>query len=111
MNQSANSPSMNVLGLGFFASLQLLTYTMTSKNMDELIANVEKEYHDYDATNLRNIFLTLQGCLIEVMKARGGNKYKISHMNKDRLEVIGILPKCLNCDLQLYESVKEYLGA
>lgn len=110
MNQPANSPDMNVLDLGFFASLQSLAYTTTSTNMDELIANVEKEYWEYDSSNLRNVFLTLQGCLIEIMKAGGGNKYKISHMNKERLEAMGILPKCINCDLQLIESVKESLG-
>jgi hypothetical protein len=78
--------------------------------MDELIANVEKAYQDYDPINLRNVFLTLQSCLIEVMKTRGGNKYKIPHMNKDNLESMGILPKRLKCDPQLYESVKESLG-
>jgi len=110
MNQPANSPDMNVLDLGFFASLQSFTYTTTSTNIDELIANVEKAYWDYDASNLRNVFLTLQGCLIEIMKAGGGNKYKIPHMNKERLEAMGSLPKSLNCDLQLIESVKESLG-
>jgi hypothetical protein len=110
MNQPANSPDINVLDLGFFASLQMLTYTTTSTTLDELIANVEKAYWDYDASNLRNIFLTLQSCLIEIMKAGGGNKYKIHHMNKDRLEAMGILLKCLNCDRQLIESVKESLG-
>jgi hypothetical protein len=31
------------------------------------------------------VFLTLQGCFIEVMKLGGGNDYKIPHMNKERL--------------------------
>ena len=50
-------------------------------------------------------FLTLQGCMIEVMKDGGGNRYKIPHMNKDRLEALGMLPKSLSCDRQLYEDV------
>jgi hypothetical protein len=29
--------------------------------------------------------------LIEVMKAGGGNKYKIPHMNKERIEALGLL--------------------
>jgi hypothetical protein len=111
VNQPADSPDMNVLDLGFFASLQSLAYTTNSTDMDELIANVEKTYWDYDPTSLRNVFLTLQGCLIEVMKDGGGNNYKIPHMNKDRLEAMSTIPKCLNCDLQLYESVKKALGA
>ena len=75
-----------------------------------MIANVENEFRNYDVNELRNVFLTLQGCLIEVMKAGGGNKYKIPHMNKERLEALGLLPRSLSCDRQLYESVMESLG-
>jgi hypothetical protein len=50
---------MNILDLGFFASLQSLTDTTTSRNMDELIANVENEFQNYDLNDLRNVFLTL----------------------------------------------------
>nr|CAD40538.2 OSJNBa0055C08.7 [Oryza sativa Japonica Group] len=46
VNQPPNSPDMNCLDLGFFASLQSLTYNRTSRNMDELIENVHKEYRD-----------------------------------------------------------------
>jgi hypothetical protein len=35
---------MKVLGLGFFASLQSKTDATTSRNLDELIANVENEF-------------------------------------------------------------------
>jgi hypothetical protein len=109
INQPPNSPDMNVLDLGFFASLQSKTDKTNSRNLDELIANVENEFRNYDVNDLRNVFLTLQGCLIEVMKAGGGNKYKIPHMNKERLEALGLLPRSLNCDRQLYESVMESL--
>lgn len=109
INQPPNSPDMNVLDLGFFASLQSLTYTRISNNMNDLIANVQNEYENYEDKSLRNVFLTLQGCMLEVMMAGGGNKYKIPHMNKDRLEALGILPKSLTCDRQLYESVMESL--
>jgi hypothetical protein len=49
--------------------------------------------------------------MIEVIKAGGGNKYKIPHMNKDGLDALGILPKSLNCDRELYQSVMESLDA
>ena len=110
-NQPPNSPDINVLDLGFFASLQSLTYTTISNNMNDLIANVKNEYENYDHRAIRNVFLTLQGCMIEVMKAGGGNKYKIPHMNKDSLEALGMLPKSFNCDHQLYDSVMESLNA
>jgi hypothetical protein len=72
--------------------------------MDGLIANVLKKFDEYNSTLIIRVFLTLQSCLIEVMKARGGNKYKIPHMNKARLEALGTLPRRLSCDAQLYHA-------
>jgi hypothetical protein len=95
INQSTNSPDLNVLDLGFFNSLQSLSYDRVSRNLDDLIANV----------TLNRVFLTLQGCMIEVMKDGGGNRYKIPHMDKDGLEARGMLPKSLGCDRQLIENV------
>jgi hypothetical protein len=79
---------MNVLDLGVFASLQSLENGRTYRNMDELIENIQKELEEYDPSTSNRDFLILQGCLIEVMKDGGGNKYKIPHMCKDRLEAL-----------------------
>jgi hypothetical protein len=105
ISQPPNSPDMNVLDLGFFASLQSLTWTRTARNIDEMIYNVEKEYEEYNPSNLRRVFLTLQACMIEVMKINGGNRYKLPHMNKSRLEALGILPDRLDLEPELYEQV------
>ena len=110
INQPANSPDLNVLDLGFFASLQSLTNEQISRNLDELIENVQKEFDNYDPTALNRVFLTLQGCMIEVMKDGEGNRYKIPHINKDRLDALDMLPKSLSCDRQLYEDVIASLG-
>ena len=110
INQPPNSPDMNVLDLGFFNSLQSLAYGTISGSIDELIANVQKEFNEYDPSTLNRVFLTLQGCLIEVMKDGGGNRYKIPHMDKDRLEALGMLPKSLTVDRQLYENVMQSLS-
>jgi len=110
INQPPNSPDMNVLDLGFFNSLLSLAYGTISVSIDELIANVQKEFNEYDPSTLNRVFLTLQGCLIEVMKDGGGNRYKIPHMDKDRLEALGMLPKSLTVDRQLYENVMQSLS-
>jgi hypothetical protein len=110
VNQPANSPDLNVLDLGFFNSLQSLTYDRISRNLDDLIANVKQEFDNYDPDTLNRVFLTLQGCLIEVMKDGGGNRYKIPHIDKDRLESQGMLPRSLGCDRKLYEDVMASLG-
>ena len=110
INQPPNSPDMNVLDLGFFNSLQSLAYGTISGSIDELIANVQKEFNEYDPSTLNRVFLTLQGCLIEVMKDGDGNRYKIPHMDKDRLEALGMLPKSLTVDRRLYENVMQSLS-
>jgi len=110
VNQPANSPDLNVLDLGFFASLQSLTNERISRNLDELIENVQKEFDNYDPAALNRVFLTLQGCMIEVMKDGGGNRYKIPHLSKDRLDALDMLPNSLSCDRQLYEDVIASLG-
>jgi hypothetical protein len=101
---------LNVLDLGFFASLQSLTNERISRNLDELIENVQKEFDNYDPATLNRVFLTLQGCMIEVMKDGGGNRYKIPHLSKDRLDALDMLPNSLSCDRQLYEDVIASLG-
>ena len=107
-NQPPNSPDLNILDLGFFASLQSKTFLTQSKNMDDLIQNVQREFSSYDESKIRNVFLTLQGCMIEVMKKRG-NGYKIPHMNKEALEAAGMLPNSLSIDRELYHAVLQQL--
>jgi hypothetical protein len=48
--------------------------------------------------------------MIEVMKDGGGNRYKIPHMNKERLEALGMLPEALSCDSQLVQRAFELLN-
>lgn len=110
INQPHNSPDLNVLDLGFFTSLQALTYDTISSNLDELIENVRREFGRYQPSTLNRVFLTLQGCMIEVMKEGGGNRYKIPHIGKDRLEAVGMLSKILGCDRHLYNDVMASLG-
>jgi hypothetical protein len=78
--------------------------------MEELIQNVENEYRSYNPVILNRVFVTLQSCMIEVMKDKGGNKYKIPHMNKEILEALNMLPKALSCDRQLVERALQLLN-
>lgn len=111
LQQPPNSPDMNILDLGFFSSIQSLTYKQTPKTIEELIEDVEKEYDNYDVFTVKKVFLTLQGCMIETVKCGGNNKYKIPHMSKDHLERLGLLPSRLSCDRSLIQSVREIIGS
>ena len=84
--------------------------TLVSNNLDELIKIVQQEYDAYDADKINKNFLTVQSCLIEVMKRGGGNDYKIPHIYKDGLERAGNLPNVLDCDRELYESAMQTLA-
>ncbi len=53
--------------------------------IDELIAVVKESFDGLERSKLDNVFLTLQGCMEEVMRSDGGNQYKIPHMSKERL--------------------------
>ncbi|XP_059295716.1 uncharacterized protein LOC132049075 [Lycium ferocissimum] len=90
--QLANSPDLNVLDLGFFRAIQSLQHTMAPTNIDELISAVEKSFNEMEVERLNHVFLTLQSCMVEVMKDKGGNNYKVPHMKKDMLEGQGNLP-------------------
>ncbi|CAH9059796.1 unnamed protein product, partial [Cuscuta epithymum] len=92
---------MNVLDLGFFRALQSLQYQEASRNVDELIFATQKAFNEISIESLGNVFLTLQLCMIEVMKKLGGNNYKVPHINKQRLEREGILPTTISCDLDV----------
>jgi hypothetical protein len=110
MQQPSNSADMNILDLGLFSSLQSMSDRLVSNNLDELINNVQQKYDAYDADKINMIFLTLESCLIEVMKRGGGNDYKIPRMYKDCLKCVGNLPNVLDCDRELYESVMQTIA-
>jgi hypothetical protein len=53
----------------------------------ELIDKVETCFRNYHAVyKLNRVWVTLQSCMNEIIDDKGDNKYKIPHMNKERLE-------------------------
>ncbi|XP_050920259.1 uncharacterized protein LOC127137895 [Lathyrus oleraceus] len=110
MCQPANSPDLNVLDLGFFSAIQSLQHKESPKTIDELVRAVVKSFENFSSVKSNHIFVTLQLCMIEVMKANGSNKYKIPHLNKERLEREGQLPVQMKCDPILVQEVFKYLN-
>ncbi|XP_021715173.1 uncharacterized protein LOC110683131 [Chenopodium quinoa] len=90
--QPTQSPNLNVLDLGLFRSIQSLQYHYFPSNLDELVEKVIESYDTFKPQVNKYIWVTLQRCMIKILKAQGGNKYKISHMNKKKVENLGILP-------------------
>jgi hypothetical protein len=90
--QPAQSPDLNVNDLGFFASLQSMYYQTAPTDALELIDKVETCFRNYHVYKLNRVWVTLQSCMNEIIDERGDNKYKIPHMNKERLERLNQLP-------------------
>ncbi|KAH0730970.1 hypothetical protein KY289_002158 [Solanum tuberosum] len=107
--QPPNSPDLNVLDLGFFRAIQSLQYQKAPSNVDELVEAVERSFDEMKVEQLNHVFLTLQSCMIEVMKDNGGNNYKVPHLNKNRLEREDNLPLQLCCDIGIVNHVSTLL--
>ena len=57
------------------------------------------------------MFLTLQGVLMEAMKVKGCNKFKIPHMKKETLEREDQLPSCIPFDPPVLHEAEATLAA
>ncbi|POM59945.1 hypothetical protein PHPALM_31254 [Phytophthora palmivora] len=80
--QPPNSPDMNCLDLGLFASLQVKQHREVVTGIEGKIESVKSAYMETDDVDQDNIFLTLQACMVCVLRDGGGNQYKIPHMSK-----------------------------
>ena len=110
VQQPPNSPDMNVLDLGFFRSIQALQYQKVAYNVTQLLRAVNNAFDNLSPQCLRFVFITLQACVIEVMKRQGGFDYHIPHMNKTKATREGTLPNYLSVDKQLVvESLSTFI--
>ncbi|ETV78975.1 hypothetical protein H257_07759 [Aphanomyces astaci] len=66
--------------------------------MVDIVDNTERAWSDVDPATLNANFLTLQGCMMEVIRCAGGSKYKIPHMKKAVLTAKGRLPLSIEAD-------------
>lgn len=73
-------PDLNILDLGFLSAIQSLQQKDATKLVDELIEVVQKSFDAFSSNDSNKILRTLQSCMIEIMKVRGNNNYKILHM-------------------------------
>jgi hypothetical protein len=97
--QPPNSPDLNVLDLGFFNSIQSLQYKTRPRNIDDLIAKVKDSFNKTEKQALDNVFMSLQDCMIGILKRGGDNTYKSSSTHqriqrrKTQLYHIGSAPE------------------
>lgn len=102
--QPPNSPDLNILDLGFFRAIASVQHQKNAHNIDDLINAVEDSFESMELEKLNDCFLTLQACMIETLKCRGSNRYRVPHLGKSRLRSAGNLPFTLTCPEELLQS-------
>ncbi|XP_028127419.1 uncharacterized protein LOC114323924 [Camellia sinensis] len=107
--QPPNNPDMNVLDLRYFRVIQSLQYQEVPINIDELVYAVEKLFEELSRETLDHVFVTLQACMLEVMKINSGNNYKLPHMEKRKLMRDGSLPCQIQCEPHVVENALAHL--
>jgi hypothetical protein len=107
--QPANSPDLNVLDLGFFASIQSIQNRMPVHGLHSLIETVKKAFDETSMDTLENVFITLQSVMSCILEDTGGNSYKIPHIGKGKLRARNELPVSLKCDRAVYDRAVEFL--
>ncbi|XP_074314922.1 uncharacterized protein LOC141651095 [Silene latifolia] len=108
--QPPNSPDLNVLDLGFFRAIQSLQQRKNAYKLDKLVVEVNNAFEKLEVIKLNYVFITLQACMIEVLKRKGGNDYPLPHMHKSKLAAAGLLPDYLTADLNLVQECITYLN-
>ncbi|XP_057809045.1 uncharacterized protein LOC131023517 [Salvia miltiorrhiza] len=110
VHQPPNSPDTNVNDLGWFRAIQSIQTESACYNVDQLIKAVEESYAQLSPHTLNKVFLSLQACMVEIMKQRGHNAYKIPHLKKDALMRANELPTDLGVPLELVEECFSYMN-
>ena len=93
--QSANSPDVNLLDLGFFRAIQSFN-DAAPRNEEELIKAVSEAYNNYPKEKINRTWLTLQCCFNQIITHHGDNDYNIDHIPKEKLERNGNLPDVMD---------------
>ena len=93
--QSASSPDINLLDLGFFRAIQSFI-DAALRNKKELIKAVSDAYDKYPKEKINQTWLTLQCCFNQITTHHGANDYHINHIVKEKLERNGNLPNVMD---------------
>ncbi|KAF0685233.1 Aste57867_22837 [Aphanomyces stellatus] len=89
--QPPNSPDLNVLDLGFFASIQALQYKLVSRSLDDVIRATLAAFDLSGGEALAKVFLTLQAVMRLVLENNEGNQFRLPHLRKDATRRAGAL--------------------
>ena len=61
-----------------------MQFQKTAYNVKQLLKDVNLAFENLHPQSLRFVLITLQDCMIEVIKRKSGFDYRIPHMNKTK---------------------------
>jgi len=94
----ANSPDLSINNPGFFASLQQCCRCTCPSNELQLKTMATQSFDDPPVSKANRLWIAPQWMLNEIIKCQDNTTFKIPHMNKDKLEREGWLPRKLEVD-------------
>ncbi len=93
--QPPNSPDLNVLDLGIFCALQCRQFRNCLTTLQEFMDQTRQMYDEFPIKLLNGVWYMLQTVMKEITHCNGGNKYKLVHSSKSKLERLGLLRRCI----------------
>ncbi|ETV85062.1 hypothetical protein H257_02939 [Aphanomyces astaci] len=99
--QPSNSPDLNVLDLGFFASIQSLQYKKMSRTVDDVVRNTMEVFDELTYDKLESVFLTFQTVMRLVLEHSGDSHFALPHLKKAALRRAGLLMSNVSCPVSL----------
>jgi hypothetical protein len=111
VTQPSNSPDLNINDLGFFNSLKHRVSGLKNKalNIDQLMANVRQEWHEYDSNTLEKIWAIQISCWGEILKVQGSNQYKLPHSGINKRSRRGDQIVNLSIDVDAYNNAYQLI--
>ncbi|ETV79104.1 hypothetical protein H257_07841 [Aphanomyces astaci] len=78
--------------------------------MVDIVDNTERVWSDVDPATLNANFLTLQECMMEVIRCASGNNFNIPHMKKAVLTAKGRSDLSIEADADVVNASRELLS-
>ncbi|ETV69493.1 hypothetical protein H257_14860 [Aphanomyces astaci] len=99
--QPPNSPDLNALDLGFFASIQSLQYKSMSRTVYDVIRSTLAAFEELSFEKLESVFFTFQSVMRLILEHDGGNHYVLPHLKKAAVRRAGLLMQNVSCPVSL----------
>lgn len=104
-DQPANSPDTNVNDLGVFRALDAAYHRESPRKQEDIVDCVRRTYWGYPHQRINRIWLSHMAIMNKIIECHGDNDFPLPHMNKDRLERLGILPTTLEVTRAAFQDL------